>query len=1321
MAHTDLQWAPAALGEKLPNGAIIGGFDLRGTEFYIARAVTEVGTIPGKADPDMECCVVHDFKERTASRFEVLTGSVDRCTWVAVKRNEEDDITIPPNAIQGGSFASGEPLYVARAWFKGGNHPGYVSPGLKKGVQFSYNNGAEYEASYEILVELPAGHVAPGAEVSAAQELDQVLNVWPEKLEAGQTYAVIDANWWHQWRRYSKMTVFNTEDYKNFVRGARPSLPMKNADLLEAQTGTVNEFLLPIQRLQANLVENKHFALVPRAAYDLLIKWYGPADVNIYRDVRATGGSIDLYPNQASFLMANADGTPNLDTLTNLRLSGDMKLQELVTRLGVLISSGSDSGAVLNGASINKAQVEPEAVPAQPVSNSGDKRFPGTSSATHSTAASYSSIATLNAPPSPPPTPPPVRLWWCEIHANPVEAHGNVPRPDVVPDTSNAKTPADLLALGRWYRLSDNLVNNYTVATMFEKKVAQFGKPDVPRVLCFMLEPVQQQADVKTCLVEQNAVERFKNTAELLPIGEVFDVMDKEKKVFEAMVAECTESEVTFHFLGWLRRYDEKFQRDTASFNSRVFDRNTATQGPRVEPVKPTSVTASHHWGSSSSGSAWDRSVPGAPPVPGAVGLVNIGNTCFMNTSLACLSNIPKLVDFFKEDKYIPFLNRESRLGWGGECAEAFADLMKAFWAGKHKAVVPDKFKRAVGKWKKRFEGFEQQDSSELLSELIDGLHEDVNEVRVRVPTTNPEAGNRNDNEVALEAWKVHAKRHKSFVSDLFLGQMRSRVQCPDCSRISVTFDAFMMLTLTLPEIRDTQQEVYMVPPNGTQPVTKYGLKLDKLGVVHSFRKAIAELLPPLNPSRVILASIMFNHVHNFYGDEFALNRLYSDQLYAYEIQPDVYLPQPAEPPLLTYKEPPPPISRPVSQANLLTPTAANDGGSRPQSRAPGDASDADVPSAVPAPSPRQLGAQPGLLRAEDWHPAAVTSRNKAGRAFGLPILIPIYFRGEPSTFNQLHWAIFNTMKPFMRNPPPLVEVPDTEGGDPTYRLPNPLPYSVHMTDKPTRQCYYHPYTQCRGCELPQTDEPLGLPALEKYSSTGRPLIDIAFYLTWTDPDRDYLDSRAAPANYVVHPSAAKHAYNGPRKVPAIDIADCFDAFVKPEKLGVGNEWYCNVCKGHKEASKEMNFWRLPEILVINLKRFVFNSMYREKIDTLVKFPLENLNLAPWLGNDEYGADGGRLYDLFAVSNHSGGLAGGHYTAYVKNRTDGQWYCHNDSSVYRVEQSEVVSNQAYVLFYQLKSRGAASRLASRAVSPAATMAPAESGAAGNFLTVPGSR
>lgn len=122
----------------------------------------------------------------------------------------------------------------------------------------------------------------------------------------------------------------------------------------------------------------------------------------------------------------------------------------------------------------------------------------------------------------------------------------------------------------------------------------------------------------------------------------------------------------------------------------------------------------------------------------------------------------------------------------------------------------------------------------------------------------------------------------------------------------------------------------------------------------------------------------------------------------------------------------------------------------------------------------------------------------------------------------------------------------------------------------------------------------------------------------------------------------------------------------------------------------------LPSILVISLKRFSYNRYWRDKLDTQVEFPTDNLDMGPYIINKNHGK---AIYDLIAVSNHYGGMGGGHYTAYAKNKDDGRWYHFDDSSVTPISEGTVVTKAAYVLFYQRREEtaSAASATASNGV------------------------
>jgi hypothetical protein len=158
------------------------------------------------------------------------------------------------------------------------------------------------------------------------------------------------------------------------------------------------------------------------------------------------------------------------------------------------------------------------------------------------------------------------------------------------------------------------------------------------------------------------------------------------------------------------------------------------------------------------------------------------------------------------------------------------------------------------------------------------------------------------------------------------------------------------------------------------------------------------------------------------------------------------------------------------------------------------------------------------------------------------------------------------------------------------------------------------------------------------------------------------------------HPELAE-LRRGPQRGMALQ--ECLDEFVRAERLGEDDAWYCPACKKHQRATKKIDVWRAPDVLVVHLKRF---ASAREKIETAVDFPVAGLDLGPLVAERRVAAelvaegvdvaaefgiadDAALMYDLFAVSAHRGGPADGHYRAYALNHVDDTWYDFNDSFV----------------------------------------------------------
>ncbi|KAI9024072.1 hypothetical protein DFJ74DRAFT_64702 [Hyaloraphidium curvatum] len=153
--------------------------------------------------------------------------------------------------------------------------------------------------------------------------------------------------------------------------------------------------------------------------------------------------------------------------------------------------------------------------------------------------------------------------------------------------------------------------------------------------------------------------------------------------------------------------------------------------------------------------------------------------------------------------------------------------------------------------------------------------------------------------------------------------------------------------------------------------------------------------------------------------------------------------------------------------------------------------------------------------------------------------------------------------------------------------------------------------------------------------------------------------------------------------VRTVTLADCLDKFLEKESLSGSDAWMCTKCKVPRKSTKQLWLSRLPHILMVHLKRFYYQGPFRNKVDTFVDFPLRDLDLGPRLRYKDPHTGLNYVYDLYAISNHYGGLNGGHYTAFVRSGyRHGQWYHFDDSRVSMIQESEVKQSKgAYLLFY----------------------------------------
>jgi ubiquitin C-terminal hydrolase len=155
----------------------------------------------------------------------------------------------------------------------------------------------------------------------------------------------------------------------------------------------------------------------------------------------------------------------------------------------------------------------------------------------------------------------------------------------------------------------------------------------------------------------------------------------------------------------------------------------------------------------------------------------------------------------------------------------------------------------------------------------------------------------------------------------------------------------------------------------------------------------------------------------------------------------------------------------------------------------------------------------------------------------------------------------------------------------------------------------------------------------------------------------------------------------GPSLGP-ITLAECLAAFHQREWLTGSNRYRCDHCHQLRDATKQLEFVELPEVLVLHAKRFHFRSLWASKVADWIQFPVgpeEVLDMRPYCVTDPIPAPDHTQYALFAVVVHLGGFGSGHYVAYVLK--GGHWFLCDDEQVRRVTVDEVRGCGAYVLCY----------------------------------------
>ncbi|XP_009991770.1 PREDICTED: ubiquitin carboxyl-terminal hydrolase 4 [Chaetura pelagica] len=621
---------------------------------------------------------------------------------------------------------------------------------------------------------------------------------------------------------------------------------------------------------------------------------------------------------------------------------------------------------------------------------------------------------------------------------------------------------------------------------------------------------------------------------------------------------------------------------------------------------------------------------------PGLCGLSNLGNTCFMNSALQCLSNTPPLTDYFLEDKYEAEINQNNPLGMRGEIAEAYAELIKQMWSGRQSHVAPRVFKTQVGRFAPQFSGYQQQDSQELLAFLLDGLHEDLNRVKKKPYLELKDANGRPDSEVAKEAWENHRLRNDSIIVDIFHGLFKSTLVCPKCSKVSVTFDPFCYLTLPLPLRRDRLMEVTLVYADPQCRPVQYRVVVPMMGSISNLCESLSKLSGV--PAENMVVTDVYNHrFHKIFQMDEGFNHIMpKDDIFVYEVR-----------------------------------------------------------------RPSEDGAECVTLSIHFREKTMRQSSNTTGTVlFGQPLLISV--PKHKLTVDHLYSVVLKQISRYVKLP--LVEEYSTPCPDKgtcngsNGVVEGDIEEMEHQDGGQEGKEKVVEADPCHseGCMQIESARDLQ-PCKKQYftfslmNSSGTSELNSivegkvlklnafsALAIDWDSETRRLLFDEQEAQAFEKHASMSQPQ----KKKAVVALRDCIELFTTMETLGEHDPWYCPNCKKHQQATKKFDLWSLPRILVVHLKRFSYSRYWRDKLDTVVEFPVRGLNMSEFVCDPRAGS---YVYDLIAVSNHYGAMGVGHYTAYAKNKVNNKWYYFDDSSVSLASVDQIVTKAAYVLFYQRRN------------------------------------
>ena len=608
----------------------------------------------------------------------------------------------------------------------------------------------------------------------------------------------------------------------------------------------------------------------------------------------------------------------------------------------------------------------------------------------------------------------------------------------------------------------------------------------------------------------------------------------------------------------------------------------------------------------------------------GVVGLYNLGNTCYMNCSLQCLSNTKDLTKYFINNNFQNEINLETTLGSNGVLVKSYSDLINLMWLSKFIRINPHFFRISFCISTNKFMNNNQQDAMEFISILLNYLHEDLNRIKKK-PYLILKAQKENESDILASQryYNYYLKRENSIITDLFSGQFQNIIKCTSCLVENKTYEPFNNISLPIPEehnfyvikffsglnckyitinVKSDNTFEYLIKKASNYLSKKI---LDSLKEIKNLYKANDKYFEELLNKNIEIVKLDKDKI---------INEIYSQSDYNEKKLKD-YIDNENEI-VLFEKE----VIPDYLQNIYVYPIKTN----------PNDDDDINFLSYPIAFSVKHDLTLENLEKIIVQKLSSILINdnvNKNGHIIDFHIL---------HSNKNMNTGIMKIIKDYQR-------------------------------------CLFcgNDYSEKKYCPLYlffNKSDTVG--KIFKITKNSNPFVLLA-RSSYYDLNKEVYQGFNFEENNILNKNK--------------NIYDSFNQFGKLELLGEDNLWNCPICLTKRKIGKAIKIYRPPNYLIIQLKRFkkkssgFFNFLEGDKNETFVSFPIKNLDLSNYIEGPEKNKS---IYDLYAVINHKSLFGYNHFTAFCKNNK--KWIEYDDHKI-NYDIKNPVTNEAYILFYIKKN------------------------------------